>query len=78
MADGFKVDMDAEKAAQLEEGARRLGLAPAEYARLLLERALEDEADRIEIDARMKRFERDGEAVDHAEVLDLLKKRSAG
>ncbi len=78
MADGFKVEMDEERARQLEAVARERGVAPAELARQFLEQALEDEADRAEVASRWKEFEETGETIDHAEVIDLLRRRASG
>lgn len=78
MADGFKIDMDAEKAEQLRAAAKAQGVEPAEYARLLLEQALEDQADKAEIERRWARFEATGDAIDNDEIIALLKQRAAG
>lgn len=77
MADGFRIEMDTDKSAQLQAAAREQGLEPAEYARRLLERALDDEADRAEIGRRLMRHDATGEAIDHAEIVALLQRRSA-
>jgi hypothetical protein len=77
MADGFKIEMDDERAQQLKAAAKARGVEPAEFARQLLERALEDDADRTNIERRVTAFEETGEAIDHSEIVDLLRRRAA-
>ena len=49
MADGFRIDIEGDRAAQLKAAADARGVDPSAYARQILEEALTDDADRLEI-----------------------------
>jgi hypothetical protein len=76
MADGFKIEMDDRRTEQLMAAAKARGIGPAELAQQLLEQAIEDEADRAEIGRRMTAYDDTGEVIDHAEIVDLLRRRA--
>lgn len=76
MADGFKIEIDDVRAEQLKAAAKARGIEPTELARQLLEQAIEDEADRTEIGRRTTAYDQTGDAIDHAEIVDLLRRRA--
>src|SRR5262245_9200752 len=73
MADGLKIEIDQDQAEQLKAAAKERGVEPADFARQLRDQALEDAADRTEIERRWKNYDASGETIDHVEIIEMLK-----
>lgn len=71
MADGFDIHIDQAQAERLKALAEIAGARPEDFARAIIERALE--ADWAEDYARLAEYERTGEAVDLEDWLTGLR-----
>jgi hypothetical protein len=78
MADGeMTLKLDAASLSALDAEAKAIGLAPDDYARLLLQDAL-GIGDRWAIsEARLEEYDRTGEAIPIEEAFDMLRKMVA-
>lgn len=72
MADGFDIHISDEQANQLRTAALAKGLDPEQYARALLEDALERDNPGFIVRSRLERYDRTGEYVELEDALSAF------